>query len=290
MQFVRRGSYRPGIVVAVFFIVIALFFYGSLAWTALISLTNSRLLPNYAIVGFDQYLRLMATPRWQIACVNLLLFGTFYVGFSLVLGTVLAVLMDQKVRAEGIFRTIFLYPLAISLIVTGLAWRWMLDPVTGLQNLMRKLGWESFVFDWLVDPDRAVYTLVIAGLWHSIGFVMIVMLAGLRGIDSDLWKAIRVEGIPKWRAYLHVIVPSLRPMLASCVVLLASDVIRSYDLVVGLTKGGPGIASDLPAKFAVDHFFGRANIGLASAASIIMMLIVVVLLAPYFYSEFRRRA
>lgn len=289
MLTLRGGTYRPGAVVAAFFLVVALFFYGSLAWTALISLTDSKLLPQYTFAGFDQYFRLMATPRWQIACINLLIFGILYVGLSLLFGTLLAVLLDQKVHAEGVLRTIYLYPLTVSLIVTGLAWRWILDPVTGLQSLMRQWGWESFSFDWLVNPDRAIYTLVIAGLWHSIGFVMIIMLAGLRSVDTDLWKAIRVEGIPKWRAYVHIVVPSLRPMLASCVVLLTSDVIRGYDLVVGLTKGGPGVASDLPAKFAVDHFFGRANIGLASAASIIMMLIVVVLLAPYFYAEFRRK-
>lgn len=152
---------------------------------------------------------------------------------------------------------------------------------------MRGLGFESFAFDWLSDPDRAIYTLVIAGVWHSVGFAMIIVLAGLRGVGSDLWKAIRVEGIPLWRGYLQIILPSLWPVVASAVVLLASDVIRAYDLVITLTKGGPGFASDLPAKFAVDHFFGRANIGFASAASILMMLLVVAMLVPYFWAEYR---
>ncbi|MGO4566357.1 carbohydrate ABC transporter permease [Rhizobium sp. 2YAF20] len=289
MRLMTRGAFRPDIVVCVFFTVIAAIFYGSLIWSGLISLTDSKLLPSFHFVGFDQYVRLWNTPRWLTACSNLVVFGGLYIVLSLLIGTFLAICLDQKVRMEGLLRTIYLYPLALSLIVTGLAWRWLLDPETGIQHFVRATGWESFHFDWLTDPHRAIYTLVIAAIWHSVGFIMIIMLAGLRGVDDDIWKAIHVEGIPRWRAYLHVILPSLKPMIASCVVLLTADVIRSYDLVIALTKGGPGFSTDLPAKFAVDQFFGRANIGLGSAASIIMLVIVLVLLAPYFYSEFRKK-
>lgn len=290
-QAIRQGagrrSYRPARVAVLFFVVVAVFFYGSLAWTGVISMTNSKLLPVYNFVGFDQYTRLWATDRWLVSLSNMVIFGVLYVAVSMAIGILLAILLDRNVKAEGLFRTVFLYPFAVSLIVTGLAWRWIFEPAQGIQAIVRALGFETFTFDWLSDPNRAIYTLVVAGVWHSVGFAMIIVLAGLRSVDPDLWKAIRVEGIPLWRGYLQVVLPGLWPVIASAVVLLASDVIRAYDLVIGLTKGGPGFASDLPAKFSVDYFFGRANIGFASAASIVMMALVVAMLVPYFWAEYR---
>jgi glucose/mannose transport system permease protein len=275
--------------VVFFFGIVAVFFYGSIFWTGYMSLTRSTLMPNHNFVGFDQYIKLFTNHRWLVSCLNMVIFGVLYIVGTLAFGTLLAVFADRRIRAESLFRTIFLYPLAVSLIVTGLSWRWVLDPVNGLQGLMRGMGWENFTFDWLTDPDRAIYTLVIAGIWHSAGLIMVIILAGLRGVDEDLWKAIRMEGIPLWRAYLQVIFPGMRPVVASCVVLLMSDVIRGYDLVIAMTKGGPGIATEMPAKFAVDYYFARVNLGLASAASIAMLVLSLLLLAPYFYSEFRRR-
>ncbi|RWN67536.1 MAG: sugar ABC transporter permease [Mesorhizobium sp.] len=275
--------------VVFFFGIVAVFFYGSIFWTGYMSLTRSTLMPNYNFVGFDQYIKLFTNHRWLVSCLNMVIFGVLYIVGTLAFGTLLAVFADRRIRAESLFRTIFLYPLAVSLIVTGLSWRWVLDPVNGLQGLVRGMGWENFSFDWLTDPDRAIYTLVIAGIWRSAGLIMVIILAGLRGVDEDLWKAIRMEGIPLWRAYLQVIFPGMRPVVASCVVLLMSDVIRGYDLVIAMTKGGPGIATEMPAKFAVDYYFARVNLGLASAASIAMLVLSLLLLAPYFYSEFRRR-
>lgn len=288
-NWLNRQTFRPDITIVVFFAIVALFFYGSIAWTFYMSLTRSTLLPTYQIIGFDQYVKLFANYRWLISCLNMVIFGVLFILGTLVFGMLLAVFADRQIQAESLFRTIFLYPLAVSLIVTGLSWRWLLDPVNGLQALMRGAGWESFTFDWLTRPDRAIYTLVIASIWHSAGLVMVIMLAGLRGIDNDLWKAIRMEGVPIWRAYLQVIFPSMRPIIASCVVLLMSEVIRGYDLVIAMTKGGPGVSTEMPAKFAVDFYFARVNLGLASAASIMMLVLSLVLLTPYFLSEFRRR-
>ncbi|MEI8699673.1 MULTISPECIES: sugar ABC transporter permease [unclassified Mesorhizobium] len=285
----HRQTFRPDMTVVFFFGIVAVFFYGSIFWTGYMSLTRSTLMPNYNFVGFDQYIKLFTNHRWLVSCLNMVIFGVLYIVGTLAFGTLLAVFADRRIRAESLFRTIFLYPLAVSLIVTGLSWRWVLDPVNGLQGLVRGMGWENFSFDWLTDPDRAIYTLVIAGIWHSAGLIMVIILAGLRGVDEDLWKAIRMEGIPLWRAYLQVIFPGMRPVVASCVVLLMSDVIRGYDLVIAMTKGGPGIATEMPAKFAVDYYFARVNLGLASAASIAMLVLSLLLLAPYFYSEFRRR-
>lgn len=264
-------------------------FYGGVLWTTYVSTTRSGLMPNYEWVGFAQYVRLFNTPRWITAYTNMFLFGALTIAGSLALGTLLAVLVDQKVRFEGVFRTALLYPLSMSFIVTGLAWHWVLSPDIGVQHFVRRLGWEGFEFDWLGDPDRAVYTLVFAAIWHQAGLIMVMMLAGLRGVDGDIWRAARVEGISRARTYLSIVLPMLRPLVVTCVVLLAAVVVKSYDLVVAMTGGGPGNASDLPGKFVVDLTFERANLGLASAAAMVMLVSVLAALAPYLYLELARR-
>ena len=265
-------------------------FYGSVAWTVYISMTRSFLLPVYRFAGTAQYDRLFATPRWQVAYTNMFLFGALDIIGTLSLGVLLAVLLDRAVRLEGVLRTIMLYPLSISFIVTGLTWQWVLSPTIGVQQLGRDLGWTDFVFDWITQPDRAIYTLVFAGIWHQSGLIMAIMLAGLRGVDREIWRAARIEGIPAWRAYISIILPMLRPLLVTCIVLIAIAVVKSYDLVVALTGGGPGNASDLPGKFVVDLTFERANLGLASAAAMVMLVSVFAALAPYLYVELARRS
>ena len=270
-------------------LIMAVCFYGAILWTVYISFTRSSLVPNYDFAGFGQYIRLFGTARWHTAFTNMFIFGGLFIASSLGFGTLLAVLIDQKVGGEGVFRTLFLYPLSMSFIVTGLAWQWFFNPTMGLQSFVRGLGWDGFVFDWIVDRDRAIYTLVIAAVWHSAGLIMAIMLAGLRGVDHEIWRAARVEGIPRWRTYVSIVLPMLRPLLVTCVVLLAIEVVKGYDLVVAMTKGGPGTATDLPAKFVVDSTFERANIGLASAGAVVMLAAVLAALAPYLYVELSRR-
>ena len=218
------------------------------------------------------------------------IFGLLFVLGCLLIGTLLAIMIDQKVRAESALRTIYLYPYSMSFIVTGLVWQWAMNPGLGIQKSVRELGWESFTFDWVVDKDMAVYALVIAGVWQASGLVMALMLAGLRGVDQELWKASRVDGIPAWRAYVSIVLPLLRPMIITAVVLLAISVVKAYDLVVALTRGGPGIASEVPAKFIMDNLFERQNIALATAASTIMLITVLAVISPWLYSEYFRRS
>lgn len=253
-------------------------YYGSIGWTLGMSFTTSGALPRWDWAGIDQYARLWGEPRWHTAFANMFLFGGFYVGGCLVLGTLLAIALDQGVRGRSLLQTAFLYPIALSFIVTGLAWQWFLNPTTGLQDFVRGLGWESFSFDWLSSPGRAVYALVIAGVWHSSGLVMAIVYAGLGSVDGEIWRAGRVDGVPRWRMYVHVVLPMLSPVILVCVVLLSMNVVKSYDLVVAMTGGGPGFATDLPAKFVVDNLFTRANIGLASAAATMMLLTILLIL------------
>jgi glucose/mannose transport system permease protein len=269
-------------------IVVVVVYLGCMLWTVRLSFSSSKLLPVLDWVGLQQYQRLLDNDRFIVSAENIVLFGLLFIAGALVLGFLLAVFIDQRIRAEGVFRTVFLYPYALSFVVTGLAWQWFLNPELGLQKLVRDLGFASFTFDWLVNQDMVVYTLVIAALWQASGLTMAILLAGLRGVDADLWKATKVDGIPAWRVYLSVVLPLLGPMIVTATVLLSVAVARLYDLVVAMTRGGPGISSEVPAKFVMDHLFERNNIGLATAAASIMLVTVVVVLAPWIYAKYVR--
>jgi glucose/mannose transport system permease protein len=245
-------------------------------------------LPTPNFVAFDNYERLFSDRRWNISVTNMFKYGVFGLTFSFVVGFLLAVLMDQKIRFEDAFRTIFLYPFALSFVITGIVWAWMLNPAFGLQQTVRGLGWESFTFDWIANRQMVVYTLVIAGLWQGTGLVMALMLAGLRGIDEEIWKASRVDGIPKWRTYLFVVIPMMRPVFVTALVIVASGIVRIYDLVVAMTGGGPGLSSQFPAVYVYEYMF-VANLGLGLAASSVMLIAVAVIVVPWAFYEFGRK-
>ena len=264
-------------------------FVGGTAWTILYSFTNSKLLPRLNFVGLDQYERLWSASKWLIAIQNLIIYGVCTLIFSFVIGFVLAALLDQKIRFENTFRSIFLYPFALSFIVTGLVWQWILNPDFGVQRIVRDLGWESFTFDPLYNQDIVIYGILIAGLWLGTGLIMCLMLAGLRGIDEDIWKAARVDGIPMWKTYLFIVIPMMRPVFVTTLVIIASGIVRVYDLVVAQTSGGPGIASEVPAKYVYDAMFLSQNLGQGFAASTMMLLTVMIVVVPWAYYEFGRR-
>jgi glucose/mannose transport system permease protein len=268
-------------------LLIALVAYcGAMGWTIWMSFTASRMLPSSVLVGFRQYASLVMNERWLTSVHNIFIFGALFIAGALALGFLLASLIDQSVRGETLLRSIFLYPFSMSFIVTGLAWRWLLDPTYGVEMVARDIGWAGFRFDWLVQPERAIYTLVFAAVWHAAGLVMAIMLAGLRGVDPEIWKATRVDGIPAWRVYLFIVAPQLRGSFATALILLATSVARLYDLSVAMTNGGPGIASEVPAKFVMDHLFDRGNVGLATAAATTMLITVVAVLAPLLYWQY----
>jgi glucose/mannose transport system permease protein len=271
-------------------IAVVVVYLGCMLWTVRLSFTSSKLLPTLDFVGLAQYERLFGNVRFLISIENVVIFGILFLLGCLVLGFLLAAFIDQRVRAEGTLRTIYLYPHAMSFIVTGLIWQWFLNPTLGLQKLVQDAGWQSFTFDWLVNKEMVVYTLVIAAVWQFAGLIMAILLAGLRGVEEDLWKAARVDGIPTWRVYVSIVLPILRPMLVTSTVLLAIAVVKVYDLVVAMTNGGPGGASEMPAKFVMDHLFERANVGLATACATVMLISVIAVLAPWLYSQYGPRA
>ena len=264
-------------------------FVGCTLWTVAYSFTGSRLLPRWRWVGLDQYDRLWETDRWMISINNLILYGVLMMLFSLALGFLLAALLDQKIRGENVFRTIFLYPYALSFVVTGLTWQWLLNPDFGIQKLVRDLGWSTFEFAPLTNNDWAIYGVLLAGLWQGSGLVMVLMLAGLRGIDQDVWKAARVDGISTWKTYIFIVLPMMRPIFVTAVVLVATGIIKIFDLIVAQTDGGPGLSTEVPAKYVYDMMFSSQNLGQGFAASTTMLLVVLVIIIPWSFYEFGGR-
>ncbi len=258
-------------------------------WTIYHSFTNSRMLPKSEFIGLAQYERLWSSDRWYMSIENLAIYGVCSLIFSLLIGFMLAALLDQKTRFENTFRSIFLYPFALSFIVTGLVWQWILNPEYGVEKIIRSIGFDSFVFNPLYNADIVIYGILVAGLWQGTGFIMCLMLAGLRGIDQEIWKAARVDGIPMWKTYIRIVIPMMRPVFVTTLVIIAAGIIKVYDLVVAQTSGGPGISSEVPAKYVYDYMFSAQNLGQGFAASTMMLVSVLIVLIPFAYLEFGRR-
>lgn len=282
-----RRKFVPYAALAPMALIVLVGYLGTVLWSLKVSLSSSRTFPAHDFVGLTQYARLFGNERWLQSLENLALYGFLFIAACLVIGFLLAVFIDQKVAGEGVLRTIFLYPYAMSFVATGLVWQWLLNPGNGIQQAVRLWGYADFQFDWIVDQDKVMYTIVIATVWQASGLVMAILLAGLRGIDEEIWKAARIDGIPTWRVYLSIVLPMLGPSVGTAFVLLFTAVVKLFDAVVAMTQGGPGIASEVPAKFIMDHLFGRANIALASAGSIMLLLTVVILVAPFAYARSR---
>jgi glucose/mannose transport system permease protein len=285
----RLQNWLPKIVLAPSFAVMVIFVYGFIAFTVYLSFTDSRMLPSYEWVGWQNYDRLFRVREWDIAVSNLFIFASLYIIISTIIGLMLAIFLDQKIRGEGLLRPIFLYPMALSFIVTGTAWKWFLDPSIGIENTMHLWGWESFEFDWIKDREMAIYTIVIAAVWQSSGFVMAMFLAGLRGIDNEILKAAQMDGASNWNLYRRIILPQLRPAFLSAFVILSHLAIKSYDLVIALTGGGPGNATALPATFMYSYTFTRNQMGIGASSAVIMLMTIAAIMVPYLYAELREK-
>ncbi len=278
----------PKLIITPTFIVALVCIYGFIFWTIWISFTDSRILPDYELKGFAQYITLFTKePRWWVAVINLFIFSTCFIAVSIIIGLTLAIFLDQRIRAEGAFRTIFLYPMALSFVVTGTSWRWILNPSLGVEKLFVDMGFTDFTFRWLVQSETAIYTIVMAAVWQSSGFVFAIFLAGLRGIDSSIIKAAKVDGASLPRIYTRIMIPSLRPVFLSAMILLLHLAIKSFDLVMVLTGGGPGYSTDMPATFMYTFAFNRQRLAFGAASAVMMLVAVMALIIPYLWSELR---
>src|SRR5476651_591772 len=277
----------PRLVLSPTIIASLVFVYGFIFLTAYLSLTDSHMMPDFEYSGFGQYTELFGIDRWWVAATNLGIFGGLFILICLVIGLTMAILLDQKIRNEGALRAIYLYPMALSFIVTGAAWKWILNPGLGLEKIFHDWGWTSFSFDWLGNPDKAIFCVVIAAVWQSTGFVMALFLAGLRGVDAEIFKAAQMDGASLPRIYRKIVIPSMRPVFFSVLLILCHITIKTFDLVVALTAGGPGTSSSLPAMFMYTFSFNRGQLGLGAASSMMMLATVVAVLVPLMYLESR---
>lgn len=277
----------PKVVLSPSLALVLLFVYGFILFTVYLSFTDSRILPSYGWVGLENYSKLWRLSHWETSLKNLGVYAVLYISISTALGLTLAIFLDQKIRGEGILRPIYLYPMALSFIVTGTAWKWFLDPGIGLEHTMHLWGWESFEFNWIKDRDFAIYTVVIAAVWQSSGFVMAMFLAGLRGIDSEIMKAAQIDGASNWNLYRRIVIPLLRPAFLSAFVILSHLAIKSYDLVIALTGGGPGRATELPATFMYSYTFTRNQMGIGASSAVIMLMTIAAIMIPYLYAELK---
>jgi glucose/mannose transport system permease protein len=283
----RFQAWLPRLVLAPSFAVVLLFVYGFILFTIYLSTTSSTLLPVFDFVGFGVYARLFAIPNWSVALTNLAIFGSLYIVICTAMGLLLAILIDQRIRAEGLLRPIFLYPMALSFIVTGTAWKWMLDPGIGFEQTMHVLGWTSFKFNWIKSNEMAIYTIVIAAIWQSSGFIMAMFLAGLRGIDSEILKAAQIDGASTVQTYRRIVIPQLRPAFLSAFVVLAHLAIKSYDLIIAMTNGGPGRSTEMPSTFMYSYTFTRSEMNVGAASAVVMLLMISAVIVPYIYAEVR---
>ena len=285
----RLQNWIPKLVLSPTIAMMVVFVYGFILFSVYLSFTDSRLLPSFGWVGFENYSKLWRLSHWEVSLTNMGIFAGLYIVVCTAIGLTLAIFLDQKIRGEGFLRPIYLYPMALSMIVTGTAWKWILNPGLGLEATVRGWGFENFTFDWLVDPDMAIYTIVIAAIWQSSGFVMALFLAGLRSVDQEIIKAAQVDGIPTWRVYTAIIIPAMAPIFLSAFIVLSHLAIKSFDLVIALTGGGPGYATDLPATYMYTMAFSRGDIGQAASSAMIMMMVVFAIVVPYLYSELRTK-
>lgn len=285
----RLQDWIPKLVLSPSLAAMLVFVYGFIAFTVYLSFSNSRMLPSYDLIGLENYVRLWKLSAWWTAVGNLAIFATLYISICTIIGLTLAILLDQKIRGEGVLRPIYLYPMALSFIVTGTAWKWIMDPGIGLENTMHLWGWTSFQFNWIKDRNMAIYCVVIAAVWQTSGFVMAMFLAGLRGIDNEILKAAQIDGASNWNLYRRIVIPLLRPAFLSAFVILAHLAVKSYDLIIALTGGGPGRATELPATFMYSYTFTRNSMGIGAASAVIMLMTIAAIMTPYLYAELKEK-
>ena len=286
----RLSAWTPRLVLAPSLAASFVYVFGFTLWTLYISLSDSTILPSYRFVGLAHYFELWSNQRWAIAYGNLLVYSAFYVVVAMAVGLALAIAIDQGVRGQSVWRTIFLYPLAVSFVVTGTVWSWLYSPNSGIEYFVRGLGWSDFTFRLTTNRDTALYAIIATGIWQSSGFAMALFLAGLRSVDPDLVKAAAIDGASRPRIYRKVILPAIGPIFVAVAVVLLQFAIRTFDLVVALTGGGPGISTTFPAMYVYDLMFQRGQIATGAAGAITILAALALVLVPYaLWTAWRRR-
>jgi len=293
---VKRDRYVAAAMLAPSVILIAIFVYGFIAWSLRVSMSDWQgLIPSYDFVGLENYTDLIFHDRrFQLGVRNTLVFSAVFLGGAIVLGLALAIMLDRKLPGENLFRSIFLFPMAVSFIVTGVAWRWLMNPATGSRTSGLNLLFESVGLDFMVSawhtnpPPWGIAFVGIPALWQMSGFAMALFLAGLRSIPDDLREAARVDGASEFQLYRRVILPLLRPAVLSVVIILGHISLKIFDLIIALS--GRSLALDVPSIYMWTTTFDANNFSRGAAIGILLLLSVALLVVPYLWYSNKQEA
>jgi len=266
-------------------IAIAIFVYGFIGWTARVSLSKWKgLLPDYTWAGLENYKGLFSDARFNIDIRNTLIFTVIFVIGSLIIGLTLAVLLDQNIKSEGFFRSVYLFPMAISFIVTGVVWRWLMNPamgsrLSGLNLLFTNMGLDFLVNKWYTTPQWGIAFIALPAIWQMSGYTMALYLGGLRAIPIQLREAAQVDGASEWQIFKLIIFPLLRPITLSAMIILGHISLKVFDLI--LAVAGKQLPLEVPAIYMWHSTFDGYFFGRGAAIGILLLLSVAVLIIPY---------
>jgi glucose/mannose transport system permease protein len=306
MSQARRERWISVLLVLPSILLIALFVYGFIGWTTTVSLSQwDGVEPNYAWAGLKNFAQLftqaggIAAKRFHIDLWNTFFFTLFFLLLCVAIGLLLAILLDQKIKGEGIFRTIYLFPMALSFVVTGVVWQWIFAPGTasrlrGVYALLTAVGLDSLRWGWYTETNTigpfhvALIPVILAAAWQMIGYCMAMYLAGLRGVPDELREAARVDGASEFQVYRRIILPILQPITLSALIILAHISLKIFDLVYTMTGKGPGFATDVPGIFMFETTFQGNHYAQGAAISVLMLLMVAVVIIPYLVFSLRR--
>jgi len=294
---IKGDKWTPILFITPSIVAVGIFIYGFIGWTGFISFTKwNDVLPDYTLVGFENYRKLFANMRFQIDLNNTLVFTVIFVISCLLIGLLLAVLIDQRIKGEGIFRNLFLLPMAVSFIVSGVIWHWLFNPGSiqmgniGVNQLFEKVGLNFLICGWYTDPDIGIKAVAIAATWQFSGYTMALYLAGLRGIPLELREAAAIDGADQFQIFYHIILPFLRPITFGAIIILGHISLKIFDLIVAMTGSGPAFSCDVPAFFMYDTTFRGNHFAQGASIAIVLLLLVSLLIIPYLVSTFRKEA
>ncbi len=270
---------------------VGVFVYGFIGWTAYVSLSHwNSFVPDLSFAGLRNFVDLFENPRFQIDLRNTAVFTGAFLSGCLGIGLLLALLLDQQIKGESLFRNIFLFPMSISFIVSGTAWQWLLNPSTGVNLLLDAVGLGSLKSPWYTEPRIAIFSVVIAALWQMSGFTMAMYLAGLRGISDELREAARVDGASETQLYRYVILPLLTPVTVTAVIILGHISLKIFDLVFAMTGSGPAFSTDVPGIFMYETSFRGNRFAEGAAIAVVMLAMVALVIVPYLVQTTRAEA
>lgn len=278
-------------------ILVLVFVYGFIAWSLRVSLSRwDGVLPDFTFVGLRNYLSIFTNARFQIDLWNTAFFTILFLAVTILTGLALAAILDRKIAGKAVFRNVFMFPLAISFVVTGVVWRWIFNPTVGVNVLLKAIGMKDVTWGWYTDPSAylnfhvAIIPVVIAASWQFAGYTMAVYIAGLGSIPQEMIEASKIDGATEMQTFRFVKLPMLRPITLSAAIFLGHISLKIFDLVYTMTGAGPGFATDVPGIYMFDTTFRGNHYGEGAAVSIVMFLMVAIVIVPYLISIFRKEA